>query len=113
MSSPARPLGSTILLEWIDVTEDKTFEGTSILIPENIKEMSAEGELKTLKLKVVAVGPGDVNSSGVLLPMEVQVGDIVVINKFSGATLVKIEGKEYKFIKESEILAILEEKIDG
>lgn len=113
MSSPARPLGSNVLLEWIDVTEEKTFSGTSIIIPENIKELSAEGELKTLQLRVVAVGPGDINHCGNLLPMEVRVGDIVLINKFSGMTLVKIEGKEYKFIKEEEILAIVEDKTDG
>lgn len=109
----AKPQGSNVLLEWIDTSEEKTFAGTSILIPENIQEMSGDTELKTLRLKVVAVGPGDINPAGIRLPMEVQVGDIVVINKFSSATMVKIEGKEYKFVKEEEILGIWEDKTDG
>ncbi len=58
----------------------------------------AEGE-------VVAVGPGSKNESGKITPMDVKVGDIVLFGKWSG-TEVKIDGKEYSIMKETDIMGI-------
>ena len=55
--------------------------------------------------EVVAVGPGSKNESGKLTPMDVKVGDIVLFGKWSG-TEVKIDGKEYSIMKESDIMGI-------
>ena len=54
---------------------------------------------------MVAVGPGAKNESGKLTPMDVKVGDIVLFGKWSG-TEVKIDGKEYSIMKESDIMGI-------
>ena len=90
-----RPLHDRVLIEVLD-GEEKTSGG--IIIPDTAKEKPQEGE-------VVAVGPGSKNESGKLTPMDVKVGDIVLFGKWSG-TEVKIDGKEYSIMKESDIMGI-------
>jgi chaperonin GroES len=58
---------------------------------------------------VLAVGAGRLNDEGKRLPLDVKVGDTVLYGKYSG-TDVKWNGEEVKILRESEILAIVEEK---
>ena len=94
-----RPLHDRVLIKVLD-SEEKTSGG--IIIPDTAKEKPQEGE-------VVAVGPGAMNDSGKLAPMDVKVGDIVLFGKWSG-TEVKIDGKEYSIMKESDIMGISKSK---
>ena len=80
--------------------EEKTASG--IIIPDTAKEKPQEGE-------VVAVGGGAKTESGKTVPMDVKVGDIVLFGKWSG-TEVKIDGKEYSIMKESDIMGISKNK---
>ena len=54
----------------------------------------------------MAVGPGAA-VDGKVVPMQVAPGDKVIYSKYAG-TEVKIDGKEYIIVKESDILAIVE-----
>ena len=90
-----RPLHDRVLIKVLD-SEEKTKGG--IIIPDTAKEKPQEGE-------VVAVGPGAKNEDGKLVPMDVKMGDIVLFGKWSG-TEVKIDGKEYSIMKESDIMGI-------
>jgi len=90
-----RPLHDRVLIKVLD-SEEKTSGG--IIIPDTAKEKPQEGE-------VVAVGPGAINDGGKLTPMDVKVGDIVLFGKWSG-TDVKIDGKEYSIMKESDIMGV-------
>ena len=90
-----RPLHDRVLIKVLD-SEEKTKGG--IIIPDTAKEKPQEGE-------VVAVGPGSKNESGKITPMDVKVGDIVLFGKWSG-TEVKIDGKEYSIMNESDIMGI-------
>ncbi len=90
-----RPLHDRVLIKVLD-SEEKTSGG--IIIPDTAKEKPQEGE-------VVAVGPGAMNDGGKLTPMDVKVGDIVLFGKWSG-TEVKIDGKEYSIMKESDIMGV-------
>ena len=90
-----RPLHDRVLIEVLD-SDEKTAGG--IIIPDTAKEKPQEGE-------VVAVGPGAKNEAGKLMPMDVKVGDFVLFGKWSG-TEVKIDGKEYSIMKESDIMGI-------
>ena len=90
-----RPLHDRVLIKVLD-SEEKTSGG--IIIPDTAKEKPQEGE-------VVAVGPGAMNDTGKLAPMDVKIGDIVLFGKWSG-TEVKIDGKEYSIMKESDIMGI-------
>jgi chaperonin GroES len=80
--------------------EQKTAGG--LIIPDTAKEKPQEGE-------VVAAGPGAKNEDGKLTPMDVKVGDVVLFGKWSG-TEVKIDGKEYSIMKETDIMGISKEK---
>ena len=90
-----RPLHDRVLIKVLD-GEEKTAGG--IIIPDTAKEKPQEGE-------IMAVGPGTKTDDGKILPMDVKVGDIVLFGKWSG-TEVKIDGKEYSIMKESDIMGI-------
>ena len=55
---------------------------------------------------VVAVGPGGV-VDGKDVTMQVEVGQKVVYSKYAG-TEIKIDDEEYKIVRQSDILAIVE-----
>ena len=94
-----RPLHDRVLIKVLD-SEEKTSGG--IIIPDTAKEKPQEGE-------VVAVGPGARDSNGKISPMDVKTGDIVLFGKWSG-TEVKIDGKEYSIMKESDIMGVSKSK---
>ena len=56
--------------------------------------------------EVVAVGPGG-TVDGKEVKMYVNVGDKVVVAKYSG-TEIKLDSQEYTIIRQSEILAVVE-----
>ena len=94
-----RPLHDRVLIQSLD-SEEKTSGG--IIIPDTAKEKPQEG-------KVIAVGPGAKSDDGKTTPMDVKVGDHVLFGKWSG-TEVKIDGKEYSIMKESDILGVINKK---
>ena len=55
---------------------------------------------------IVAVGPGGV-VDGKEVTMYVEVGDKVVISNYAG-TEVKLDGEEYKIVRQNDILAVVE-----
>ncbi len=91
-----RPLHDRVLVESLD-SEEKTAGG--IIIPDTAKEKPQEG-------KVIAVGPGSKSEDGKITPMDVKVGDHILFGKWSG-TEVKIDGKEYSIMKESDIMGVM------
>ena len=54
---------------------------------------------------MVAVGPGAKTEDGKIIKMDVKIGDRVLFGKWSG-TEVKIDGKEYSIMKESDIMGV-------
>lgn len=86
-----KPLADRVLVEPVEA-ETKTASG--IIIPDNAKEKPQKG-------KVVAVGTGKKDE-----PLTVKAGDMVLYGKYSGTEL-KLEGKDYLMMRESDILAIV------
>ncbi len=68
--------------------------------------LTAAAKEKPQVAEVVAVGPGGV-VDGKEVKMTVNVGDKVIIAKYSG-TEIKIDGEEYTILRQSDILAIVE-----
>jgi chaperonin GroES len=93
-----RPLHDGVVIERIEA-EAKTTGG--IIIPDTAKEKPQQG-------KVIAVGPGGRDESGKLIPIDVKVGDRILFGKWSG-TEVKIDGREYLIMKESDVMGVLVE----
>jgi chaperonin GroES len=90
-----RPIDDRVVIEPME-SEEVTEGG--IVLPDTAKEKPVQG-------KVTAVGPGRLLDNGERLAPSVKKGDIVIYGRYAGSD-VKIEGKEYKVMRESEILAI-------
>ena len=92
-----RPLADKVLVERLEA-ETKTAGG--IVLPDTAKEKPQRG-------KVVSVGKGKVLNDGALQKMEVKKGDEVLFTSYAG-TEVKVSGKEYLIMSESDIMAVVE-----
>lgn len=68
--------------------------------------LAASAQEKPEIAEIIAVGPGGV-VEGKEVTMYVNVGDRVIIGKYSG-TEVKLDNEEYTIVKQSDILAIVE-----
>ncbi|MDR1034860.1 MAG: co-chaperone GroES [Holosporales bacterium] len=91
-----RPLYDRVLVERTE-SESKTSGG--IIIPDTAKEKPMEGS-------VIAVGPGTKSEkTGEVVQLQVKAGDRILFGKWSG-TEIKIDGKDYIVIKESDIMGI-------
>ena len=55
----------------------------------------------------MAVGAGKIGESGERYPMEVKVGDRILISKYGG-TEVKLDGLEHVILREDDVLAVVE-----
>lgn len=91
-----RPLADRVVIKKIEA-EEKTASG--IVLPGAAKEQPQMAE-------VVEVGPGGI-VDGKEIVMELKVNDKVIFQKYAG-TEVKIEGKEYTILRQSDILAVIE-----
>jgi chaperonin GroES len=92
-----RPLHDRVLVRRLE-QEEKTAGG--IIIPDTAKEKPMQGE-------ILAVGSGARSDDGKITPLDVKVGDTVLFTKWAG-TEVKVNGEELMIMKESDILAIVE-----
>lgn len=90
------PLDDRVIIE-IEEAEEKTQGG--IVLPDTAKEKPQRG-------KVVAVGSGKLLDSGERAKPVLAEGDRVIFGKYSGSD-VKVDGKEYKILRENEVLARL------
>ena len=97
MALKIKPLGDHVLVE---PAEEKEVKKGGIIIPDTAKEKPTEGIVR-------AVGPGKKEDDGKVIPIEVKEGDRVLITKYGG-TEVKLDGKEYKLLNNSDLLAIVE-----
>ena len=78
--------------------EEKTAGG--IVLPDTAREKPMIG-------KIVAIGSGKLLDSGKRGKMSVKKGDMIVYGKYGGSD-VEIDGREYKILRESEILGVVE-----
>jgi chaperonin GroES len=91
-----QPLGDRVVVKAKEEDEARTPSG--IVIPDTAKEKPQLGE-------VLAVGPGEFQD-GERVPIDVEVGDIVVYSKYGG-TEVKYEGEEYLVLSSRDLLAVI------
>jgi chaperonin GroES len=92
-----RPLADKVLVERIEA-ESKTTGG--IVLPDTAKEKPQRG-------KVVAVGEGKVQDDGSRRKMQVKKGDLILFTSYAGSEI-KVDGKEYLIMDESDIMAVIE-----
>jgi len=92
-----RPLNDRVLVVRVE-EEQKTAGG--IIIPDTAKKKPQEG-------KIIAAGPGKMGDDGKRTPLNVKKGDKILFSKYAG-TEIKIDGVEHIFMKEDDILGVLE-----
>ena len=86
-----KPMADNVLLKQHEAAETTV---SGIILATTNKEKPAIYE-------VVAAGPGTKD-----VTMTVKVGDKVVVGKFAGSEL-KLDGEDYKFVKQDDILAVV------
>ena len=92
-----RPLNDRVLV--IREEEEQKSAG-GIIIPDTAKEKPQRG-------KVISAGPGRMGEDGKRVPLEVKVGDRILFGKYAG-TDIKLDGVEHVFMREDDILSIVE-----
>lgn len=91
------PLGNRVLVSRLE-PEEKLKGG--IVLPDSAKKKQEQAQ-------VIAVGSGKKDKSGNIIPMPVKVGDIVLMEKYSGQE-VTVSDEEFVIIKADDIIAIIE-----
>ena len=92
-----KPLSDRVVVKLLEAEE--TTKGGIIL--------AASAKEKPQIAQIVAVGPGGL-VDGKEVEMTVSVGQKVITSKYSG-TEVKCDGEEYTIVRQSDILAIVED----
>ena len=86
-----RPMADNVLLKQSEAQETTS---SGIILATTSKEKPAIYE-------VVSAGPGTKD-----VTMTVKAGDKVVVGKYTGSEI-KLDGKDYKFVKQEDILAVV------
>ena len=93
-----KPLGDRLIVKALE-EEETTSSG--IVLPDTAKEKPQKG-------KVLAVGEGKWDEDGEKrIPLDVNEGDEVLYSKYGG-TEIKVEGEDLLVLRESDVLAKLE-----
>ncbi len=92
-----RPLADKVLVQRLEA-QTKTTGG--IVLPDSAKEKPQRG-------KIISIGDGKVLDDGTIQKLQVKKGDMVLFTSYAG-TEVKIDGKEYLIMSESDIMAVIE-----
>ncbi len=92
-----KPLGNRVLVKRLEAEE--TLKG-GIILPDSAKK-------KQETAKVLAVGEGKKDKDGKIIAASVKVGDLVLMDKYSG-TDVTLEDEEYVIVRADDIIAIVE-----
>ncbi|MDD5459382.1 MAG: co-chaperone GroES [Phycisphaerae bacterium] len=92
-----RPLADKVLVQRVEA-ESKTAGG--IVLPDAAKEKPQRG-------KIINVGEGKVLEDGTVRKMQLKKNDLVLFTSYAG-TEIKVDGKEYLIMSESDILAVIE-----
>ena len=93
-----KPLGNRVLVQRLEPQE--TMKG-GIILPDSAKK-------KQETAKVVSIGSGKRLDDGNVLPIPVKVGDVILMDKYSGQE-VTIDDEEFMILKADDIIATIEE----
>lgn len=92
-----RPLGNRVLVRRLEA--DEKLKG-GIILPDTAKKKQEQAE-------VIAIGTGKKDKDGKLVPMPVAIGDIILMDKYSGQE-VKVNDEEFMIVRADDIIAIVE-----
>jgi chaperonin GroES len=93
-----RPLHDRLIVQRLEEEGEQKIGG--IIIPDSAKEKPQKG-------KVIAAGSGKMNDDGILVPLDVKAGDLILFGKYTSQE-VKLDGQEYLIMREDEVLAVFD-----
>jgi chaperonin GroES len=93
-----KPLGNRVLVRRL-AAEEKLKGG--IILPDTAKKKQEQAE-------VVGLGVGKKDKNGVLIPMPVKIGDIILMEKYAGQE-VTVEDEEFVILRADDIIAVVEQ----
>ena len=93
-----RPLHDRVVVRRV---EEKKTTASGLIIPDSSAEKPSRGN-------VVAVGNGKKNDQGDIIPLDVNIGDIVMFGQYAGSEITVGEEK-LLVMSEDEIVAVIEE----
>lgn len=91
-----RPLGNRVLVRRLAAEEKQG----GIILPDAAKKKQEQAE-------IVAVGIGVKDKNGQLIPLLLKVGDIVLMEKYSGQEIT-LNDQEYVIVRADDLIAIIE-----
>ena len=94
-----KPLGNRVVAQRLE--EKESIKG-GIIIPDSAKQ-------KQEMAKVIAVGPGKTTENDKLIPVEVKIGDVILMDKYAGQE-VTVDDEEYIIVKSDDIVATIGEE---
>lgn len=92
-------LYDNILVEQIVLDDDVVDEETGIVRPKNYEDKPEVGT-------VMSIGNGHLFDNGVVVPLLIQVGDIIYFNKYS-STKVRLDTRDFFIIREDDVQGYL------
>lgn len=93
-----KPLSDNVVVKMTEA-EETTKSGIVLTSASKEKPQIAE---------VIEVGPGKVTDDGKTIPMAVKPGQKILMSKYAGSEF-KLAGTEYIVLKQSDILAVIED----
>lgn len=93
-----QPVGHRVIAQRLE--KEEVLKG-GIILPDSAKK-------KQETVKILAIGTGKVTKEGHTIPCPVKVGDVVLMDKYSGQE-VTLDNEEYLILNADDIIAIIEE----
>src|SRR5262245_27481327 len=93
-----QPLADRVVIRRFEA-EEKTAGG--ILLPDTARNKPQKG-------KVLAVGEGRLSKDGKRIPLDVKVGDTVLLTNWAGDEFKQAQGEDVLLMRAEDILAVLE-----
>ena len=93
-----KPLSNRVLVRRL-AAEEKLKGG--IILPDTAKKKQEQAE-------VIAIGEGKKDKNGALIPMPVKVGDVILMEKYSGQE-VTLNDEEFVILRADDIIAIVQQ----
>lgn len=92
--SKIKPLGDRVLIKRKEISTQKG----SIFVPDSVQEKPREGE-------ILAIGPGQADKQGNMVPLEVKIGDKVLFSSYAGT---EVQDEDHLILSENDILAVIQ-----
>jgi chaperonin GroES len=92
-----QPIGNRVLVQRLEA--ETTLKG-GIILPDSAKK-------KQETAKIVALGNGKYDKNGKLIPIDVKINDVILMDKYSGQEI-NIDDEEYVILRADDIIAIVE-----